>query len=445
MTSMRRLARVLLYAGIVVTVLALAKVHARYIGHYDLTSRVPSRFGWTVGYVVIQAIAAYGAGLPELPRSTRAALVTAVGACGAGAALVSVAQLVVGDALLPRFVVLGSAVVLPVWYLVCAAVARSGRSRAESHDRVALVGERTEAEALAVDLDHEPERPAVLVARLSIDEAQSHGHRSRPLVERVVDEAATVVVLDRLAQADPSIVSQAAALHEAGIRVRTLLQFYEEWLGKLPLPELERASLFFDISEVHGSRYLRAKRLGDVVVAAAGLALMAVAIPFVAVANSAANRGSLFYRQPRVGKNGRLFTMLKFRTMRPSADATGEWTAKADPRITRFGRVLRLTHLDELPQVVNVLRGDLSIVGPRPEQPQYVEELLEKLPFYGLRHLVRPGLTGWAQVKYGYADSETDALEKLQFEFYYLRHQSLGLDVRIVGRTIRSVLGLEGR
>ena len=121
-----------------------------------------------------------------------------------------------------------------------------------------------------------------------------------------------------------------------------------------------------------------------------------------------------------------------------------EWTTEDDPRITPFGRVLRATHLDELPQVVNILRGDLSVVGPRPEQPRYVEELTEKLPFYGLRHLVRPGLTGWAQVMYGYAGDEADALQKLQYEFFYLRHQGVALDLRIVGRTIRTVFGSQG-
>jgi lipopolysaccharide/colanic/teichoic acid biosynthesis glycosyltransferase len=113
--------------------------------------------------------------------------------------------------------------------------------------------------------------------------------------------------------------------------------------------------------------------------------------------------------------------------------------------VTRFGGWLRRTHLDELLQAVNVLRGDLSIVGPRPEQPHYVEQLVQKIPFYNLRHLVRPGLTGWAQVKYPYGASEADALEKLQYEFYYLRHQSLALDLRIAGRTLRTVLGRQGR
>ncbi|MET0826112.1 MAG: sugar transferase, partial [Acidimicrobiales bacterium] len=125
--------------------------------------------------------------------------------------------------------------------------------------------------------------------------------------------------------------------------------------------------------------------------------------------------------------------------------APNEWTTEDDPRITPFGRFLRRAHLDELPQVVNILRGELSIVGPRPEQPHYVDELNEKLPFYSMRHLVRPGLTGWAQIKYGYAGDERDALEKLQYEFFYLRRQSLSLDLRIVGRTVRSVLGGDGR
>ena len=148
--------------------------------------------------------------------------------------------------------------------------------------------------------------------------------------------------------------------------------------------------------------------------------------------------------RPRVGRDGTPFQILKFRTM-VAAAADGTPTTVSDPRVTRFGRFLRRSHLDELPQAVNILRGELSVVGPRPEQPHLVEELSGKLPFYRLRHLVRPGLTGWAQVKYQYAGTEAEALEKLQYEFFYLRRQSLTLDLRIVGRTIRSVIGRDGR
>ena len=138
--------------------------------------------------------------------------------------------------------------------------------------------------------------------------------------------------------------------------------------------------------------------------------------------------------------------MLKFRTMRAvGGEPANEWTSEDDPRITPFGRFLRRSHLDELPQMVNIVRGDLAIVGPRPEQPHYVEELRAKIPFYDIRLLVRPGLTGWAQVKFGYAGDERDALEKLQYDFWYLRHQSLLIDLRIMGRTLRELAGRGGR
>jgi lipopolysaccharide/colanic/teichoic acid biosynthesis glycosyltransferase len=283
----------------------------------------------------------------------------------------------------------------------------------------------------------------VLVATMSTADALPDGHRSKPLCERVLEMGATVVVLERSALGEPMIVSQAASLHEAGLRIRPLRLFYSEWLGKLPVSELERSSLLFDIRELHAPRYLRIKLLVDLAVGLVGGVVLLLAIPFVAIGDLIANRGPMFYRQPRVGKNGQTFEILKFRTMRPVGphEFANEWTAEDDPRITRFGGVMRRTHLDELPQVVNILRGDLSVVGPRPEQPQYVEELSQKLPFYNLRHLVRPGLTGWAQVNYGYAGDERDAMEKLQYEFWYLEHQSLGLDARIIGRTTRSVFG----
>ena len=247
--------------------------------------------------------------------------------------------------------------------------------------------------------------------------------------------------------------------------MRSLLDFYEEWLGKLPVSELERQSLMFDIAEIHGTGYASARRLLDLAVATVlGIGLV-VMLPVVAVANLFGNRGPLFFSQDRVGKGGTTFRMLKFRTMRPpsapapapasapasasaSASESAEseatssaWTSELDPRVTPFGRVLRVTHLDELPQVVNILRGDLAVVGPRPEQPHYVAELSEKLAFYDLRHLVRPGLTGWAQVKYGYAGDERDALEKLQYEFFYLRNQDLRFDARVIVRTVRSMVG----
>jgi lipopolysaccharide/colanic/teichoic acid biosynthesis glycosyltransferase len=362
----------------------------------------------------------------------------------AAAMAISLLQLVTGSALLPRFVVFWSAWFLVPIYVVCAMLAAGGRSLGEERDRVVAVVSNEEAGALTADLAHHPERPATLVSWHDASEAPPLGGDDQALVAAVERANATVLVLDRIAQSDESVVAQAATLHERGVRIRTLSLFYEEWLGKLPVSELERISLMFDIGEIHRVRYGRFKRLVDVAMAIVGLLMLVLVTPLVLIGNLVGNRGSLFYRQPRVGKAGRVFQIVKFRTMRANGESA-PWTETGDPRITPFGHWLRKLHVDELPQVVNMLRGELAIVGPRPEQPRYVTELTEKIPFYSLRHLVRPGLTGWAQVKYGYAGSEADALEKLQYEFYYLRHQSLTLDLRIIGRTIRSVVGGRGR
>ena len=446
---MRRAARPLLYLGIILTVVGLSLFHAARIADPPYSYVGTFRFGWSFVYIVMLAVTAYGLGLPDLPRTPRASLLAALGAAAGAALAISVLQLFVGDALLPRFVVFGSAILLVPWYLLCAAVASDGGSRAAGRDRVLLVSDTSAAAMLRHELAQQAERPARLVAVVSTAEMGADGPNHgpvQPLVDRVHRDHISVLVLDRDAQSSDVLVAQAALLHQEGVRVRTLSLFYEEWLGKLPLSELERVSLLFDIGEVHRGRYSRVKRMIDLVLAVVLLPVLCLTVPIVALGDLVANRGSLFYRQDRVGKNGAVFRIHKFRTMRAVPVGTPtEWTGQNDPRVTPFGSVLRRTHLDELPQLINILVGDLSMVGPRPEQPRYVEELREKLPFYDLRHLVRPGLTGWAQVKYGYASDEDDAMEKLQYEFFYLRRQSLALDTRIIGRTVRSVLGRGGR
>jgi lipopolysaccharide/colanic/teichoic acid biosynthesis glycosyltransferase len=399
----------------------------------------------------------YAVGVPDRPRTRADALSASLIGCGAATVGVSLLQLVVGDALLPRFVVLGSGVILVPLAVLCTRVAQDLDGRSKVAERVLMVGDLSVISTAVIDVETIPERPVTLTDVIDFEAVRSSLDEN-PLVDAAVANRATLLVLDGAAAEDANIVRQAAQLHEQGVRVRTLLDFYEGWIGKLPIAELERASLLFDIAEIHASRYLAMKRVLDVLVGLVlGLAF-AVATPFVALANLFGNRGPLFYSQPRVGKGGEVFEILKFRTMvAPSeskpesgpesgpveSDAT-DWTAANDPRITPFGRILRRSHLDELPQAINVLRGELSVVGPRPEQPRYVAELAEKLPYYRLRHLVRPGLTGWAQVKYGYAGNDHDAREKLQYEFYYLRNQRLSFDLRILVRTIRSVLGGEG-
>lgn len=442
---MVRSARWLNVVGVAAVVAAIGAIHARLVADPAYAFTGTSRFGWIAAYTLLLVVTTYVVGLPDQPDGPAQAAGAALLAALAAALGMSLVQLVMGDALLPRFVVFGSAVAIVPLELALNALARGGRSRQEGRDRVLLVAAVEERDRLIEDLVHEPERRAVVVASLEPTAAADHD----ALVDTLERSGATMVVLDRHAQADDKVIAQAATLHESGVRVRTLSGFYESWLGKLPLSELERASLFFDIGEVHGVWYLRTKRMLDVGLASVGVVVLAVLTPLVVIGDLVANRGPLLYRQQRVGKGGRTFTILKFRTMSPDAEdrpgpETSRWTEQDDPRVTPFGRVLRRTHLDELPQLLNVLRGELALVGPRPEQPHYVEELRSSLVFYDLRHLVRPGLTGWAQVKYGYAGDERDALEKLQYEFFYLRHQDLRFDLRILLRTVRSVVSGPG-
>ncbi|NLE52681.1 MAG: polyprenyl glycosylphosphotransferase, partial [Chloroflexi bacterium] len=188
------------------------------------------------------------------------------------------------------------------------------------------------------------------------------------------------------------------------------------------------------------------KRAVDLLLAIVGLAIFAALLPLIVVSMKLDSPGPIFFRQQRVGKSGRLFWVVKLRSMIPDAEReTGpRWASDDDPRVTRVGRLLRKTRLDEMPQLYNVLRGEMSIIGPRPERPEFVEALSQTIPFYRTRHVVKPGITGWAQVRYHYGSSEEDALIKLQYDLYYIRHRSLALDVLIILRTAGKMLSFQG-
>jgi lipopolysaccharide/colanic/teichoic acid biosynthesis glycosyltransferase len=376
--------------------------------------------------------------LPDSGGRLSRSIARSLAALVAADIIISVLQLFTGAQLLPRFVVfVGSAILVPVFVLVSGLSSATDRIRA-NQDRVVAIIAGEEGDRLARDVREHTERPAQLVAIARPDEVLPTADEPRPLAELLKSANANMLVLDRDAQQREEIVTQAADLHSQGVRIRTLSMFYDVWLGKMPISELERISLLFDINEIHRPAYARSKRFVDLMIALMGMLALVAAMPIVGLADLFGNRGPLFYSQPRVGKGGTVFTIHKFRTMRLGTGPS-EWTAVDDPRLGKVGRMLRRLHVDELPQMWNVLRHDLSIVGPRPEQPHYVELLAKKIPFYDLRHLVRPGITGWAQVNYDYGSSDIDALEKLQYEFFYLRHQSLGLDLQIIGRTLRTI------
>jgi exopolysaccharide biosynthesis polyprenyl glycosylphosphotransferase len=185
-----------------------------------------------------------------------------------------------------------------------------------------------------------------------------------------------------------------------------------------------------------------ARRLCSTLVAAIGLLLALPLLPFIMLAIKLDSSGAVLYRQRRVGLGGEPFYCYKFRTMRKDAEAdTGAtWATDDDPRITRVGKFLRSSRLDEIPQLWCVLKGEMAFVGPRPERPEFVEWLSEKIPYYGVRHLVRPGITGWAQVQYKYGNTLEDAREKLQYDLFYIKNASLGLDLVIMFQTVKIVL-----
>ncbi len=213
-------------------------------------------------------------------------------------------------------------------------------------------------------------------------------------------------------------------IHTIGLRPSTLL--YSEGFRVRPSQQLIR-------------------RLVSTLAAAIGLILLLPAIPFIVLLVRLSSKGPIFFRQVRVGLGGKPFEVIKFRTMFTDAEASGaRWATKNDPRVTKIGMFMRKTRLDEVPQLWNVLRGDMGFVGPRPERPEFVPMLAEQVPFYSLRHLIRPGLTGWAQVRYGYGSTIEETRTKLEYDLYYVKHMSLGLDLLIMFETIKTILRRRG-
>ncbi len=236
--------------------------------------------------------------------------------------------------------------------------------------------------------------------------------------------------------------------HEQGISILPMAELYEALTGRIAVEHLGNhwyIVLPLEHSNAH-TLYPVLKRAMDLIVATIGLAVLGILLPFIAIAVYLDSRGPIFYTQERIGKGGRPFRVYKIRTMRPNAEENGAvWATENDPRVTRVGRILRKSSLDELPQFLNVLRGEMSIVGPRPERPVFVEQLARELPFYRLRHSVKPGMAGWALIHYGYTSSVEDALVKLQYDLYYLKHRSLRLDLYILLRTLGRMLSFQGR
>jgi len=246
----------------------------------------------------------------------------------------------------------------------------------------------------------------------------------------------------------PEIYHDLIVLLERGFPIKEYTQVYEDMTHRVPVQFVGKDFYkYFPFSRSNQNKlYLFFHRFFDLMFSVVGIILGILLLPIILFGNLLANRGPLFYSQERVGKNGEVFKIIKFRTMIENAEKNGAvWASKNDTRVTFFGKFLRRSRLDEIPQFINILKGNMSLIGPRPERPYFVQELSQVIPFYETRHIVKPGLTGWAQVKVKYGSTVDDSLLKLQYDLYYIKHRSFFLDANIIIKTFSTMIFFRGQ
>jgi sugar transferase (PEP-CTERM system associated) len=336
------------------------------------------------------------------------------------------------------------AAVLLLWRKMFSAI----NSQPQFAERALIFGDGPLAASLLDELESRPELGLRVVGHLFFSERRESA--GDPLVPVACEELSRVVKVHRVNRIVVAMgdrrgklpVELLLSLKSRGVLIQDGTDVYEAITGKVPIESLRLGWLLFSPG-FHLSRFLLIyKRLASMLVSILGLLLSLPLLPFVALAIKLTSPGTIFYRQKRVGRDGTVFYCYKFRTMCTDAEADSgpTWVGDGDPRITRVGRVLRLSRLDEIPQLWNVLKGDMSIVGPRPERPEFVEWLTLEIPYYHLRHTIRPGITGWAQVRYKYGSSVEDAKEKLRYDLFYIKNISPGLDFLIFLDTTKTIL-----
>lgn len=257
-----------------------------------------------------------------------------------------------------------------------------------------------------------------------------------------------VVASQKKEEITVELYQQLLYLLETGYTIREYAQVYENKSQRIPVQFVTRDFYkFFPFSRSNNNQlYLFTTKTMELLISVIGLFFGLLLLPFIILGNAIGNRGGLFYTQERVGLNGEKFNIYKFRTMVKDAESNGaEFSMPNDSRVTAFGKFLRKTRIDEIPQFINILKGDMAVIGPRPERPVFVKEIAEMMPFYETRHVIKPGLTGWAQVNYSYGNSFEDSLIKLQYDLYYIKHRSVFLDLNITIKTISTVLFYRGQ
>jgi len=374
------------------------------------------------------------AGTAALALATATVLVPAVN-IGHGVFLTSVGLLLI---------------VIPAWRIAFDGVTRDPHLE----DRVLIVGTGSVARLIAWQIQNQHDFAYRIVGYLA--ENNESDVDTEDLQMPLLGCALDVARLAALHQVDRVVIAvsdrrghlpiqELLRAKLSGVRIEDAATTYERITGKI-LTDGIAPSWFIFSDGFRASRTTRVfKRVIDIALAAFGLVTAAPLMLLTAIAIRLDSPGPIFYKQERVGENDRLFTLCKFRSMRSDAEKSGPvWAKSGDNRVTRVGRFIRLTRLDELPQMLNVLRGDMSFVGPRPERPYFVQQLTAQIPFYAERHAVKPGVTGWAQVRYRYGSSIEDAMEKLRYDLYYIKHLSIAFDLTIVVDTVKVILCAKG-
>lgn len=264
----------------------------------------------------------------------------------------------------------------------------------------------------------------------------------------IVGRRITTLVVALNGNMEATVIESLINCLEFGVEIVPMNVMYEELTGRVAIYHVDNEwYVALPVNHPLTRTFNKIiKRAFDVFFATFGLLLLLPLFPIIVVAIYLDCPGPIFYTQERVGRGGKVFKVYKFRSMVPDAEqGKPVWACKGDPRVTRVGRLLRRTHIDEFPQIINILKGDMSVVGPRPERPEFVEDLAREIPFYRIRHAVKPGMAGWALVKYGYAASKEDTVAKLQYDLYYIKHWSIWLDVVILVKTVMDTLAFRGR
>jgi exopolysaccharide biosynthesis polyprenyl glycosylphosphotransferase len=268
------------------------------------------------------------------------------------------------------------------------------------------------------------------------------------LIEIIIQEKIQLILTTVSPHKDSNLVRNLYQCIPLKVVISELPRFYEKITGKIPVSAIEEVWFLENLMADQKTFLTGLKRVLDILISLILGIATSILTPFIAALVKFSSPGPVFYRQKRVGQDSQIFEIIKFRTMIHNAEKNGaQWSKEKDDRITRIGKFLRKTRLDELPQLLNILKGEMSFVGPRPERPEFAfsTEILAKIPFYQVRHSIKPGLTGWAQIKYPYGSSIKDTLQKLQYDLYYIKNRSFALEVAIILKTIKIILSGSGR